>query len=573
MSPSAPVKHSKPVGQILIDRKLITAEQIDEALKLQKSSGNRKLLGEVIIELGFCTVAQVAEALACSYGVPFARLAPNLVDPKITEVLPRDFLDSNVVIPLFKVDNVLTVAVTEPSNVFLVEEIAQLADCAVQIVAALKSDIDDLLKLYRSDVNDFAIQDILADHEQTDSEVTDLYEIIGETDVESAHADAPVVQLVNHLISCAVREGASDIHIEPDEKALRVRFRIDGALIERFHPPFQLQPAIVSRIKIMAGLDISERRLPQDGAISVTVGGGRVELRVSTLANKFGEKVVLRVIDTRKALVTLDQLGLSQSVYDAFLREARKPHGIILVTGPTGSGKSTTLYAVLNELRDPAINICTVEDPVEFQVPGVNQFQVHEKIGLGFANVLRSLLRQDPDVIMLGEIRDPETSRTAVQAALTGHLVLSTLHTNDSPSAVTRLQNLGVRPYLVSASLVAVLAQRLVRAICRDCKRAVEPSPSDRKTAEGFGVTLDRVFAGRGCSQCNQVGMKGRVGIFELLVPDDDLRGAIASGAPLNTIRAMAEKLGMMTLLQSGFEKVREGSTTVEEVLRVTAGL
>ena len=333
-----------------------------------------------------------------------------------------------------------------------------------------------------------------------------------------------------------------------------------------------MQPAIVSRIKIMAGLDISERRLPQDGSISVTVEGNRVDLRVSTLPNKFGEKVVIRVIDTRNALVGLDQLGLSESLYDAFIHEVRKPHGIILVTGPTGSGKSTTLYAVLNEINNASINICTVEDPVEFHVPGVNQFQVHEKIGLSFANVLRSLLRQDPDVIMLGEIRDPETARIAVQAALTGHLVLSTLHTNDSPSAVTRLHNLGVEPYLVSASLVAILAQRLIRTICPQCKRAVGPSPSIQNTAERLGMTLDRVFMGRGCSQCNQTGMKGRVGIYELLLPNDELRDAIASGAPLGTIRTKAKGLGMKTLLEAGFDKVREGLTTVEEILRVTAG-
>ncbi len=572
MSQATATKRPKPVGEILVGQKLLTREQIAKALDVQKRSGNRKLLGELIVELGYCTEAQVVEALADAYSVPFARIAPNLVDPKIIKALPREFIEANAVLPVFRVDNVLTVAVTEPSNVFLVEEIAQLAGCTVQIVAALKSDIENTLEMYQPEAEGFVIEDLLKDHDTALRNQDDPTSVVDPTNVEPLSEESPVVQLVNHLIFSAVREGASDIHIEPDHKTLRVRYRVDGTLVEKLKPPYQMQPAIASRIKIMAGLDISERRLPQDGAISVTAEGNRVDLRVSTLPNKFGEKVVIRVIDTRNALVSLEDLGLSKSLYDAFVHQIRKPHGIILVTGPTGSGKSTTLYAVLNEISNPTINICTVEDPVEFQILGVNQFQVHEKIGLSFANVLRSLLRQDPDVIMVGEIRDPETARIAVQAALTGHLVLSTLHTNDSPSAVTRLHNLQVEPYLMSASLVAILAQRLIRTICPNCKRQVEPSTNMRRSAERLGRLLDTVFEGRGCSQCNQTGMKGRGGIFELLVPDDELRDAIASGAPLGTIRSKADALGMKTLLEAGFEKVREGVTTLDEVLRVTAG-
>lgn len=571
MSQATAVKRPKPVGEILVDHKLITREQINEALDVQKRSGNRKLLGEVIIELGFCSEAEVVEALADAYDVPFARIAPNLVDPKAIKVLPREFIESNAVLPLFLVDKVLTAAITEPSNVFLVEEIGQLAGCSVQIVAAVKSDIEETLEMYQPEAEGFVIEDILQDRGAADHEDTD-HDNDASVDAESMNAESPVVQLVNHVIFSAVREGASDIHIEPDDKALRIRYRVDGTLTEKLHPPYKMQPAIVSRIKIMAGLDISERRLPQDGAISVTVEKNRVDLRVSTLPNKFGEKVVIRVIDTRNVLVNLDKLGMARPLYEAFAHEVHKPHGIILVTGPTGSGKSTTLYAVLNEINNPSVNICTVEDPVEFQIPQVNQFQVHEKIGLSFASVLRSLLRQDPDVIMLGEIRDPETARIAVQAALTGHLVLSTLHTNDSPSAVTRLHNLGVESYLISASLVAILAQRLIRTVCPQCRREVEISPSMRSSAERLGVTLEKAFQGRGCSQCNQTGMKGRGGIYELLVPDDELRDAIASGAQLGAIRSKAKSLGMKTLLEAGFEKANEGATTVEEILRVTAG-
>ncbi len=572
MNQPTAVVRPKPVGEVLVDQKIITREQVTEALEFQKQSTERKLLGEIIVELGFCTSVQVTEALACTYGVPFVRLALNLFDPEITDILPREFVDSHVVLPMFKVDNVLTLAVTEPSDVFLVEEASQVAGCSVQIVAAVRSDIEAMLKVRQQGLEGLAVADYFTSDPATEGGPADLRNTIDATDMESQDGDAPVVQLVNRVIYSAVREGASDIHIEPDDRALRVRYRVDGALAEKLSPPYQMQPAIVSRIKIMAGLDISERRLPQDGAISVSIEGSRVDLRVSTLPNKFGEKVVIRVIDTRNAMVSLEQLGLSRPVYDAFTREVRKPHGIILVTGPTGSGKSTTLYAVLNQINDPAINICTVEDPVEFQIPGVNQFQVHERINLSFANVLRSLLRQDPDVIMLGEIRDPETARTAVQAALTGHLVLSTLHTNDSASAITRLRNLQVEPYLISASLVAILAQRLIRTICPECKCKTTPSPAALHSAERLGVTLEHVHEGRGCSHCGQRGMKGRSGIYELLIPDDELRDAIASDGSLGAIRTKAKSLGMRTLQDAGFDKVREGETTVEEVLRATAG-
>jgi len=572
MSEATAVKHAKPVGEILVERGLITREQIYEALRVQQHSESRKLLGEVLVELGLCSAVQIAEALADSNNCPFARIRPEMMDPSISSILPREFIEGNTVLPLFKVDGVLTVAVTEPSNVFLIEEVAQLAGCSVQIVVAVKADIEETFKACQHRADRFVIEDMFGTEDDASREAAQLASAAASADLESQASEAPAVRLVAHLIQSAVRVGASDIHVEPGERDLRIRFRVDGTLAEKLRPPYQLLPAIVSRIKIMAGLDISERRLPQDGAITATVDETRVDLRVSTLPNRFGEKVVIRVIDTRNTPVGLDRLGLSESVHETFAREVRKPYGIILVTGPTGSGKSTTLYAVLNEINDQSINICTVEDPIEFQLSGVNQFQVHEKIGLTFPNVLRSLLRQDPDVIMLGEIRDPETGRTAVQAALTGHLVLSTLHTNDAASAITRLRNLAVEPYLISASLVAVLGQRLVRAICPQCKRQVEPSPATCHSVERVGMKLDRLFAGAGCSQCHQSGMKGRAGIYELLVPDDELRDLIVSDPPLGTIRDKAKALGMRTLLEAGFDKINEGVTTVEEVLRVTTG-
>jgi len=565
------VKHRKPVGEILVERGLITRDQITEALQEQQRSDSRKLLGEVLIDLGFCSAAQIAEALAESNNCPFARITPELLDPGVSGVLPREFIEGRAVLPLFKVDGVLTVAITEPSDVFLIEEIAQLAGCSVQIVVAVKGDIEEALKAQEYAADRLVIEDICTEEGEGERGPSDYAGMMA-ADLESQASEAPAVRLVNHLIQSAVRDGASDIHVEPGERELRVRYRVDGALFERLRPPYQLLPAIVSRIKIMAGLDISERRLPQDGAITARVDGTRVDLRVSTLPNRFGEKVVIRVIDTRNTPVGLDQLGLSPAVRESFAREVHKPYGIILVTGPTGSGKSTTLYAVLNEINNESINICTVEDPIEFQLPGVNQFQVHEKIGLTFPHVLRSLLRQDPDVIMLGEIRDPETARTAVQAALTGHLVLSTLHTNDAASAITRLRNLAVEPYLIGASLVAVLGQRLVRTICPHCKREVTPPPATQHSVERLGMRLDHLYAGAGCTQCHHSGMKGRAGIYELLVPDDELRDLIVSDPPLGVIRDRAQALGMQPLLEAGFDKINAGVTSVEEVMRVTAG-
>jgi type IV pilus assembly protein PilB len=350
-----------------------------------------------------------------------------------------------------------------------------------------------------------------------------------------------------------------------------VRYRIDGHLVEKLSPPVQLAPALSSRIKIMAGLDISERRLPQDGAIHVKMDGRAIDLRVSVLPNKHGEKIVLRIIDNRNVLVRLEALGFDPDTLEAFRRQISQPHGLLLVTGPTGSGKSTTLYSALAEVNSPSINICTVEDPIEFNLVGVNQFQVNEKIGFTFPSTLRSLLRQDPDVIMIGEIRDAETAKIAVQAALTGHMVYSTLHTNDAPGAVTRLYNVGVEPYLISASLVGVLAQRLVRKLCPACAEETPPGPTTQRSLERLGQTMDRVFAAHGCSKCRKTGYTGRTGLYEMLTPDDEMRDAITAGATLNELRAHARRTGMRTLLEDGIDKIRAGVTTVEEVLRVTA--
>jgi type IV pilus assembly protein PilB len=434
----------KPLGQLLLDKGIVQPEQLARALEEQRRSNHQKLLGEVLVELRFCTEDQIVEALAQVYGVPYARVSPRVADPKVIAILPRDFLEKHQVLPLFLVEGLLTVAVPEPANVFLVEEVERVSGHPVQVVAATTRDIKATLQAYLPDDKVFVIDDIIEGVEPQqftliEQKVDDI------ADLEQAAGDSPVIKLVNYCVYTAVKEGASDIHIEPGEGILRVRFRVDGRLVEKLRPPAQMHAAVASRIKIMAGLDISERRLPQDGGIHVMMDKRPIDLRVSTVPGRHGEKVVVRIIDNEKASVNLEKLGFGYDTLKAWRKLITLPNGILLVTGPTGSGKSTTLYAALQELNRDDVNICTVEDPVEYVMPGINQFQVNEKAGFGFDGALRSLLRQDPDILMIGEIRDVDTGRLATQAALTGHLVLSTLHTNDAPSAFTRLYNLGDR--------------------------------------------------------------------------------------------------------------------------------
>jgi len=559
------------LGQLLIQQGALTGEQLDRALTYQRESGGSLLLGEVLQKLNLCSEEAVMAALAGAYGVPFARVSPRVADPKVMDVLPREFLDRHTVLPMFKVRNRLTLAVNEPANLFLMEEIGRLTGCEVQVVCATAKDIKATLETHLPAANVFVIDDIIGDMEAGElSIVEDKIEDIG--DLELAAEGSPVIKLVNYLIYNAVREGASDIHVEPDDNALRVRFRVDGRLYERLRLPCKMLPSIISRIKIMASLDIAERRLPQDGGIHVLMDSRPVDLRVSTICGQFGEKAVVRVIDNRNVLVNLEKLGFEYEMLRQWRKVIDAPNGIVLVTGPTGSGKSTTLYGVLRELNTDEVNICTVEDPVEFNLAWVNQFQVNEKAGFTFASALRSLLRQDPDIIMIGEVRDSETARIAVQAALTGHLVLSTLHTNDAPSGVTRLLNIGVEPYLVAASLQAILAQRLVRKICTHCKEPYDAPANIRRAVERAVGDVETFYRGAGCAKCRNSGFSGRIGIYELLVADDALRDRITSGASINELRAAAVEAGMVTLHRDGMAKVKAGLTTVEEVFRVTAG-
>jgi type IV pilus assembly protein PilB len=557
------------LGAVLLEKGFVTAENLESALAVQHDKGaHGKLLGEILVEQQFCTEEQVLECVAEVYGVPFARLDQRLCDPKVVDVLPREYIEQNLVLPLFKVRETLTVAVAEPSNLFLIDEITGLTNLKVQIVAATSRDIRRMITaLPNSKV--FVIDDIIEDADAADvTLIEETIEDIG--DVEEIAGQSPVIRLVNYLVYTGVKEGASDIHIEPAERYLRVRNRIDGRLYKALEVPKHLINAVTSRVKIMAGLDISERRLPQDGRINVMLDGRRIDIRVSTFPTSRGEKTVLRVLDTRAISLNLEELGFAEDILTGFRQHISAPNGIVLATGPTGSGKSTTLYAALNEISSMENNVCTVEDPIEYNLPLINQFQVQEKVGLTFSRALRTILRQDPDVIMVGEVRDEETARTAIQAALTGHLVLSTLHTNDACSAVTRLINMGLEPYLIGAALNMVLAQRLVRRICPKCKQKYDPPRQIRKALERMGCDIGEFHKGVGCRACRNTGYRGRIAIHELFsLTGDEVRDAVTANAPLSRLRELSLAQNPVTLRQDGFRKVRAGITTVDEVLYV----
>ncbi|MCK4957783.1 MAG: Flp pilus assembly complex ATPase component TadA [Planctomycetes bacterium] len=561
-------KNKLQLGHVLQARGVVTDEQIENALAVQKESGHHKLLGELLVEMEYCTQNQIASALAHAYGVPYAQITPKICDAAIVDILPREFLEEHHVLPLFKIYDCLTVAVSEPSNVFLLEEIERLTGCKVQVVCATVKDILATLQTHLPAANVFVIDDIIDDTALDDfAMIENIVEDIG--DLEEVAGQSPVVKLVNYLFFTAVQENASDIHIEPDDKRLRVRYRVDGRLYEKMSPPYQMYSAIVSRIKIMAELDIAQRRLPQDGSIHVLMQSRPIDLRVSVMPGNFGEKVVIRIIDVRKILTNLESLGFNYDNLQLFKEKVQASNGIVLVTGPTGSGKNTTLYAALAELNNEQVNICTVEDPVECNITAINQFEVHDSTGFDFSSALRSLLRQDPDIIMVGEIRDIPTANIAVQAALTGHLVLSTLHTNDAPGAVTRLLDLNVAPYLVSASLVAVLAQRLVRKICSNCKEDYDPPAAIKKTVAKWSEDKPAFYRGVGCRKCRNTGYLGRIAIHELFVPNEEILDRIAQGITLKALRAAAIENGMVPLHVDGIEKVNAGITTIDEILRV----
>jgi type IV pilus assembly protein PilB len=576
-------RQSAQLGEMLVRRGVLTRDQLDEALRVHQEKHAGRPLGEVLVELKLCTPADIQRALAAAVGLPFVTVTSRMVRPGAVSTLPREFCDEANLLPLSNTDGWLTVALADFNNLFLVEEIRRRSGLQVQVVAATAENIRQVREEVCRDrkmtgagakgsKDDFAgleqlgLEDVTVVNAQTQQVEEDA------RDLEAQAGGSPTIRLVNHILKAAVEAGASDIHIEPQEHTFQIRYRIDGDLTcEALRPPARLLPAVVSRLKIMAGMDISERRLPQDGAITVMLANRPIELRVSTMATTFGEKVCIRVVDNSAGVRKLEELGFGPKLLRDFRRAIHAPNGIVLVTGPTGSGKSTTLYAAMAEMVDPAINISSIEDPVEFHLQGINQFQANAKTGFTFARALRSLLRQDPDVVMVGEIRDAETAKLATEAALTGHLVLSTLHTNDAPGAVPRLVNMGVEAYLVAASLRAVLAQRLVRRLCPHCRRRVPLRPAVRKllaagqgSALGQAATLpEMVYEGAGCAQCHQTGYAGRTGIYELLLTDEEMLQDIGRDLSLQSIRAKAQAAGFSTLVDDAITKLTEGLIAV----------
>ncbi len=567
----APVTTRQRLGNVLVERGYLTVAQLEDSLVIQEKSDSNKLLGEVLVECEFCTEDQVVEALAVEYEIPYAKLESRLFDSKIVDVLSREVIEKNLIFPLFVIRDTLTLAVSEPSNQFLIDELHRQTGLSIQIVAATPRDIRRLIQTL-PDSKTFVIDDIIEDSDK--AEVTLIEEVIDDIgDVAEVASQSPVIRLVNYILYNAAKEGASDIHIEPAEKCLRVRYRIDGKLYKSLEVPSHLLNAVVSRIKIMADMDISERRLPQDGRMNVAMDGRKIDLRVSTFTTIKGEKTVIRVLDTRGTSLNLNELGFSEDILRKFQANITAPNGIILVTGPTGSGKSTTLYGAMNDIATMENNVCTVEDPIEYNLPLINQFQVIEKVGMTFAMALRTLLRQDPDIIMVGEVRDEETARTAIQAALTGHLVFSTLHTNDAPSAITRLVNMGVEPFLISAALNMVLAQRLVRRTCTRCRQKYDVPRTLRRALEKMGCEIETFYKGVGCKRCRNTGYAGRLGVHEIMVVNDEIRDAVVAGASVGEIKRLGDENGMITLRQDGLRKVREGITTIEEVMHIAGDL
>lgn len=625
---------SAKLGEILVRENLINPQQLREALEYQRQSGGR--LGSNLVKLGFISDDVITAVLSRQYGVPSINLELFQIDEETINLISQEVALKYSVLPISKVGSTLTMAMADPTNVFAMDDIKFMTGLNVEPVIASEASVQIAIGKYYSGsksievagvglsdsferigaktlknlngggngnnnggshtttrVNPNAVEEgeklshsdlnvSLDRFEFNNGDAGEEFEVVEENDeidlatLARASEDAPVVRLVNVLLVDSLRRGASDIHIEPYEKDFRIRFRIDGVLYDVMHPPMRMRDALLSRMKIMAKLDISEKRLPQDGRIKIKVKidsrSRELDFRVSTLPTLFGEKIVLRLLDKEKLMLDMTKLGFEQQSLEIFQRNISKPYGMVLVTGPTGSGKTNTLYSALQTLNTPETNIMTAEDPVEFNLPGINQVQMKEQIGLNFAAALRSFLRQDPNIVLVGEIRDFETAEIAIKAALTGHLVLSTLHTNDAPSTISRMVNMGIEPFLVATSVNIIQAQRLIRRVCKDCKEEANV-PVEALIETGFSAeeaeTL-KLFKGKGCQTCNGTGYKGRVGLYEVMEITDELRELIIIGASAIELRKKAVELGMITLRQSGLYKLREGITTIEEVVKET---
>jgi type IV pilus assembly protein PilB len=563
------------IGQLLVNNNIITEEQLFKAIESQKKEGGR--IGANLIRLGFISDEKLVQFLSKQYGVPVVDLAAEQIDPSITRFIPYEVANKYQIFPVSKNGASLTLAMADPSNMFAIDDIKFMTGYNVKPVVASESSIKETISRFYEQQSEAlqTVMDSITDfHDEGLDLIRETEEDLDESALKTAVEDAPVVKLVNVILSEAITRGASDIHLEPYEKSLRVRYRIDGVLYDVMQPPLKLKAALSSRIKIMSELDISERRLPQDGRIKLKIKDKSVDLRVSTLPTLFGEKIVMRILDKSSLSLELTKLGFEEQALADFHDSIISPYGMVLVTGPTGSGKTTTLYSAISTVNKIDVNIMTAEDPVEYNLMGINQVHVREEIGLTFAAALRSFLRQDPDIIMVGEIRDFETAEISVKAALTGHLVLSTIHTNDAPSTVSRLLNMGIEPFLVSASVLLILAQRLCRKVCTQCK-VEEDVPEAALLEIGFSkdeINTFKCFKGKGCQACSGTGYKGRIALYEVMPVKEDIKEMILKGASTSEIKKMAVKLGMKTLRMSGLSKIKEGLTSIEEVLRVTFG-
>jgi type IV pilus assembly protein PilB len=569
------------IGELLVRENLITPEQLDLALKHQRQHGGR--LGSILISLGFVEDDDVTSILSRKYGVPSINLAFFEIDPSVIKLIPVDVAQKYMVVPLSRVGSTLTIASADPTNVFAMDDIKFMTGFNVEPVVASEASIMEALEKYYGTMHAIELKKVYEEISQVDKEGVELdldaiadEEEVSADQLQRSSEEAPIIKLVNLILSDSLKKGASDIHIEPYEKDFRVRFRIDGILYNMMNPPLRLRDAIISRIKIMAKMDISEKRLPQDGRIKIrTNHDGKkkeIDYRVSSLPTLFGEKIVLRILDRDILPLDMSKLGFEEVSLKKLEEAILKPYGMVLVTGPTGSGKTSTLYAALNRLNTPETNIMTAEDPVEYNFRGINQVQMKEQIGLTFASALRSFLRQDPNIILVGEIRDFETTEIAIKAALTGHLVLSSIHTNDAPSTISRLLNMGIEPFLVATSVHLICAQRLIRKICSECKIELK-TPLQVLINAGFPqeeAKSIQTYKGEGCKTCNGTGYKGRIGMYEVMEISEDIQELILVGASAREIRRKAVEEGMLTLRQSGLAKIKAGATTLDEVLRET---
>ncbi|PYU26329.1 MAG: type IV-A pilus assembly ATPase PilB [Acidobacteria bacterium] len=569
---------SSRLGEILVKENLITADQLKQAIAHQRQNGGR--LGTALMKLGFVSDDEITEVLSRQYGVPSINLKYYEVDPAVIKLIPQDTAVRYQIVPLSRVGSTLTIAMIDPTNVFAMDDIKFMTGFNVEPVVASETSVNEAIAKFYGEVESgeelSKVMKDLGAEEGGDVELASEEQEMDLAALEKAAEEAPIIKLVNLVLTDAVKRGASDIHIEPYERELRVRFRVDGLLQSVMTPPMKLKDAIASRIKIMAKLDISEKRLPQDGRIMIKYRReGRIkelDFRVSTVPTLFGEKIVMRLLDKENLRLDMTKLGFEPESLAKFEKAILRPYGMVLVTGPTGSGKTNTLYSSVSRLNTPDTNIMTAEDPVEFQLAGINQVQMKDQIGLNFASALRAFLRQDPNIILVGEIRDFETAEIAVKAALTGHLVLSTLHTNDAPSTISRLMNMGIEPFLVATSVNLICAQRLVRRICSNCKEPLEV-PEQALLDAGFTpeeAKKTTVYYGKGCGTCNKNGYRGRVGLYEAMEVNDELRELILVGASALELRKKALDVGMITLRRSGLIKASAGLTTLEEVVRET---